>query len=89
MKITKSQLKQIIKEEKAKLFEMNAGADITPSQAEIEDALLLCFCDWSSDGSTARMTFNQFMLEVAEKLGVPPESLARSCELIRVNAGRM
>ena len=87
MKITKRQLKQIIKEEKAKLFEMSGEAMPQATREEIEDVLLLCFCDWSSDGATARMTFNQFMLEVAKKLGVPPESLARSCEFI--NAGEM
>ena len=54
-----------------------------PEQAEIEDALIACFCDWTTDGATARMSFNEFMLEVAEKLGVSPQSLAQSCELIR------
>ena len=62
MKLTKRQLKRIIREEKQKLQELDfsepaVGADAdmygAPEQAEIEDALLACFCNWSSDGSTA------------------------------------
>ena len=65
-----------------------SDADVygTPEQAAIEDALIACFCDWSSDGSTAMATFNQFRLEVAEKLGVSPESLAEACEKIHTGA---
>ena len=63
-----------------------AGQAQAAEQAEIEDALIACFCDWSSDGATATMSFNDFMLEVAEKLGVSPESLAQSCEKIRTGA---
>ena len=60
-----------------------AGQAQALEQAELEDALIACFCDWSSDGATAAMSFNEFMLEVAEKLGVSPQSLAQSCERIR------
>mgnify|MGYP001240663872 CR=1 FL=1 len=95
MKLSKQQLKRIIREEKQKLQELDfsgpavgSDADVygTPEQAEIEDALIACFCDWSSDGATATMSFNEFMLEVAKKLGVTPQLLAQSCELIRTGA---
>ena len=95
MKLSKRQLKRIIREEKQKLQELDfsgpavgTDADVygTPEQAEIEDALIACFCEWASDGATATMSFNEFMLEVAEKLGVSPQSLAQSCELIRTGA---
>ena len=63
-----------------------SDADVygTPEQAEIEDALLICFCDYVKDGAT--MSFNEFMLDVAEKLNVSPQSLAQSCELIQSGA---
>ena len=59
-----------------------AGQAQALEQAAIEDALIACFCDWSSDGATATMSFNEFMLEVAKKLSVSPQELAQSCELI-------
>lgn len=83
MKLSKRQLKRIIREEKQKLQELNEPMDLSPEQAEIEDALLECFCDWASDGATATMSFNEFMLDVARKLNVSPQSLAQSCELIQ------
>jgi len=83
MKLSKRQLKRIIREEKQKLQELNEPMDLSPEQAEIEDALIACFCDWASDGATATMSFNEFMLDVADKLGVSPQSLAQSCELIQ------
>ena len=79
MKLSKRQLKRIIREEKQKLQELDfsgpavgTDADVygTPEQAAIEDALIACFCDWSSDGATATMSFNEFMLEVAKALGM-------------------
>jgi hypothetical protein len=83
MKLSKRQLKRIIREEKEKLQELDGpGNDRLPEQAAIEDALVACFCDWAIDGGTARMTFNEFMLSVAEDLGVTPQTLAKSCELI-------
>ena len=82
MKLSITQLRRIIREEKQKLQELDRSMDLSPEQAEIEDALLECFCDWASDGATATMSFNEFMLEVARKLNVSPESLAQSCELI-------
>ena len=83
MKLSKRQLKRIIREEKQKLQELNEPMDLSPEQAQIEDALIACFCDWASDGATATMSFNEFMLDVADKLGVSPQSLAQSCELIQ------
>ena len=83
MKLSKRQLKHIIREEKQKLQELNEPMDLSPEQAQIEDALIACFCDWASDGATATMSFNEFMLDVADKLGVSPQSLAQSCELIQ------
>ena len=83
MKLSKRQLKRIIREEKQKLQELDRSMDLSPEQAQIEDALLECFCDWTSDGATATMSFNEFMLEVDKKLGVSPQSLAQSCELIQ------
>ena len=94
MNLTKRQLKRIIREEKQKLQELDSsGPAVDPitgklylEQAEIEDALIACFCDWTTDGATARMSFNEFMLEVAEKLDVSPQRLAQSCEQIRTGA---
>ena len=95
MKLSKRQLRRIL------LKRISESGDIYPrpqhpmiaagqahalEQAKIEDALMACFCDWSSDGSTATMSFNDFMLEVAEKLGVSPQSLAQSCEKIHSGA---
>ena len=85
MKLTKRQLRRIIREEKEKLQEMDQSR-MYIEQAEIEDALLECFCDWTSDGATATMSFNEFMLEVAKKLNVSPQALAQSCELIHTGA---
>ena len=84
MKLSKRQLKRIIREEKQKLQELDRSMDLSPEQAEIEDALLTCFCDYVKDGAT--MSFNEFMLDVAEKLNVSPQSLAQSCELIQSGA---
>ena len=85
MKISKRHLKRIIREEKQKLQEMEQSR-MYIEKAEIEDALIECFCDWTSDGATATMSFNEFMLEVAKKLNESPQALAQSCELIHTGA---
>jgi len=55
-------------------------------QAQIEDALIKCFCDFLADGATSAMPFHQFVDEVCDELGTTPESLAQSCELISSGA---
>jgi len=96
MKLSKRQLKRIIREENRRLQELDfsgpavgTDADVygTPEQAEIEDALVACFCEWLSDGSTAQASFQQFMLTVADELNVSPQNLAQTCE--RIYAGAM
>lgn len=49
MKISKRQLKRIIREEKQKLLKEEQGFI---EQAELEDAVYATFCEWMVDGHT-------------------------------------
>ena len=95
MKLTKRQLKRIIREEKQKLQELDfsgpavgTDADVygTPEQAELEAALLECFCRWmttSKPGWKWNQTFESFIRDVASSLGSSPSALAQKCRNIK------
>lgn len=95
MKLSKRQLKRIIREEKQKLQELDfsgpavgTDADVygTPEQAELEDALIECFCNWmttSKPGWRWRQSFESFLKDVASKLGSSPSALVERCKNIK------
>lgn len=96
MRISKRQLKQIIREEKQKLIESGdiyprpqhpmvaAGQQQTSKLSALEDALYECFCDWLVRSPTSNRAggdyFEDFVEAVAKKLNLDRSSLVDQLE---------
>ena len=96
MKLTKKQLKRIIRQEKRRLQESGdiyprpqhpmiaAGQAQALEQAELEDALYECFCDWLVRSPTSTRAggdyFEDFVEAVAKKLNLDRATLVDQLE---------